>query len=249
MNARKIRELVAWLDRIDQGETTLESLQRSDPEVGKELAELLKTVSAVRRTADVSPSETFRSGARFRLLNRVAARFPAQRAEPVPGPQAALIPGLRRVFFGLAVAVGILLIGVLGSIPVQNALPGDALYPGKLGLESLQLLASPAAEDAILQSRFASNRLTEIQLLIVQGRYDDVDAAVRRYEDNIDRAVLALTEVARDDGGQTYPILKRIEMDLDGYATTLAELMAFVPGETQIVLARAIDASHLWSGN
>jgi len=248
MNARKIRELADWLDRIEQGETTLEAPQRSDPGPGRELAELLGTADAVRQAASASPPDEFRANARIRVLNHAAAGISRDRPARAGGRRTVVVGELRRLFYGLAVVVGMLLAGVLGSIPMQNALPGDVLYPGKLALENLQLLASPATEDPILQTRFASNRLTEIQLLIVQARFDDVDLAVDGYEENINRAVLALAEVARQDGKQTYPILKHIEMELDSYSMTLTELLAFVPGSTQVALARAIEASRVWSG-
>ena len=248
MSRKEMRELAARLEQIEKGESTLESILQTEPEIGRELAELLGTADAVRRSAAASPPDDFRENARIRVLNHAAAGISRDRSERAGEPRTAVVLELRRLFYGLAVVVGMLFVGVLGSIPMQNALPGDMLYPGKLALENLQLLASPATEDPILQTRFASNRLTEIQLLIVQARFDDVDLAVDGYEENINRAVLALAEVARQDGKQTYPILKHIEMELDSYSMTLTELLAFVPGSTQVALARAIEASRVWSG-
>ncbi len=248
MNRKKIRTLAEWLEKIETGQATLESAARARPDLAAELAELIETAGAVRAASAAAAPEAFRSQARIRILNRIGSR---ERAKVPPADLrrgASPIPELRRVFVGMAVVVGLIVLGVFGSIPVQNALPGDALYPGKLAMENLQLLSSAPSADAILQTRFASNRLTEIQLLIVQGRYEDIDAAVQGYEANIDRAVLALAEVAREDGAQTYPILKRIEMELNSYSATLTELLAFVPDGTQKVLARAIQASHVLSG-
>jgi hypothetical protein len=252
MNAERSKILAEWLEKIETGEATLESLAVAHPDLAAELSGLVETAGAVRaaaHTADAEgPSGDFRAQARSRILNTVGGRVQTRQSERVRPPRRVEIAGLRRVFTGVAVAVGLLILGVAGSIPMQNALPGDVLYGGKLALEGLQLLSASPAEDAILQTRFASNRLTEIQLLIVQARYDDVDVAVGAYEENINRAVLALAELSREDGSQTYPILKQIEVELDDYSATLGEMLAFVPDRTQRVLAQAIEASQVWSG-
>ncbi|HUF37402.1 MAG TPA: DUF5667 domain-containing protein [Anaerolineales bacterium] len=249
MSKKEIRTLAEWLDRIERGETTLEALATARPDLAAELEALVETAAAVREASASAPDEAFRGQARARLLNRMAARTAVKAGAPEPAVHPTAIPALRRAFTGLAIAVTLLFLGVLAAIPMQVALPGDGLYGGKLALERLQQIAASPAEDAILETRFASNRLTEIQLLIVQGRFDDVDRAVFEYEASIERAVLALNAVARTDGAQTYPILQRIERDLRAYSMTLNELMAFVPGPTQRVLARAIEASQVWSGN
>lgn len=248
MKRKMIRTLADWVDRVQAGEALEQALAGETARGSVELLELVETAERVLDTPVPGPTDRFRNESRIRILNRIGARYPAATKAARRAPQNSALGALRRAFFGLAAAVGILVAGIGASIPIQNTLPGDALYVGKIFLEDLQQLAASPSEDAILQSRFASNRLTEIQILIVRGRFADVDAAVQRYETNINQALAALVRVAQEDGADTYPILKQVESDLQDYAMALDELVALVPGPTQIALARAIQASQVWSG-
>ena len=56
----------------------------------------------------------------------------------------------------------------------QKSLPGDDLYSIKLTLEQIALATSLDEEnDAELQIQFVENRLTEVQALIVEERYEE----------------------------------------------------------------------------
>jgi hypothetical protein len=224
----------------------LEDFLHALPEADLEAVELLETALSLGDMDSPRVDPAFRRNARIRILNRISATNRKSPAEPRPA-QPTLVFALKRVLTGLAMLVGLFTLVGAGTLPMQTALPGDVLYPGKLALERIQLLGAPPTEDAILSIRFASIRLTEIQLLIVQERYEDVDTAVAAFEKNIDRAVLALADVARADGSATYPILLRLENEMGHYAGTLGELLAFVPTDTQHVLARAIEASMIWT--
>ena len=244
------------LDDFEQTGQSPDEFVRAHPDISSEDRALIRTAHSLARVESTPPDPDFRRNARIRLLNRtrasaLAPEIPGAHAnmKRERGPDPPLVIALKRILVGLAMLMGLFTLTGLGVVPMQNALPGDALYPGKLALENMQLLGTSPSEDAILSIRFASIRLTEIQLLIVQGRYRDVDAAVSAFEGNIDRAVLALANVAKENGTVTYPMLVKIENEMGHYKDTLQELLVFVPNETRPALARAIEASSIWAAD
>lgn len=218
-----------------------------DPETA-EVEQLARLAEAIRRAPHPIVQDDFRRNARIRILNQVSAAAPGHIPAPKPvNFKVRLTMGLRNALFAMTIMVGFLFVAELLSFTAQNALPGDFLYPVKLGFEQAQDIFASSEEDAVLQTRFASNRLTEIQLLVVAGRYEDLEPAVAAFEANIDQAMSALAAVARQNGQSTYPILVRMTQDLESYSDSLAALQAFVPAEQQAALERAIWASQALS--
>lgn len=210
-----------------------------------EIEHLAALADRLRRTPHPVVSDAFRRNARIRILNQI--RTGNVNAAPVVQPadfKMRLTMLLRNVLFATAILVGFLFFGEVVSYSAKTALPGDLLYPAKLGLENVQDLIASNEQEVILQTRFASNRLAEIQILIAEERYEEIDAAVEAFEHHIDRAVTALAAVAREDGSATYPILVRMEKDLQFYSQTLSDLRTFVPEPTRAALSRAITASQ-----
>lgn len=227
MKNRKARQLADILRDKSRRDAAAPELQA--------LADLAETI---QQLPDPPVSEAWQRSARTRILHRSHASS--------GGLNTGKIWTLRlsNALATMALVVAFLFAGGLFSFSAQSALPGDLMFPVKLVLEDIQLLPASDAQDAILRSQFASNRLTEIQLLIVEDRYADVEIAVNAFEDNVDRAVLSLARVARNDSLSTYPLLVQLEEDMFGYTVSLNELLALVPSETQPVLARAIAASQ-----
>ena len=82
----------------------------------------------------------------------------------------------------------------------QVALPGDALYSVKTGLEDAQVSFSvDAARDANLHLQFADLRLKEMDRLVERGRFDDLGVATAKFEYHIQEAIKSLAAVAVND--------------------------------------------------
>lgn len=216
------------------------AIATNDPETRS----ILKTAQLVRDMPRPEPDPEWAEAARARILNRTAARFsgtetPATRA---PDRLQLLTIGLTRLLSAMTVVFVLILVGGAFSFVTDSALPGDLLYPVKIAMEDLRMLTASDAEDAFLQARFAGNRLTEIQLLVVQDRYEDVEIAVAAFEKDVDDAVIALAHIALSDSQATYPILRQVEQDMRAYSESLSELKSLVPAETQAALDRAVAA-------
>ena len=234
-----MERLNAW--RVARALRKLEHEKQSS----REAEELLRTARSVRSLPHPQPDSGWEINARVRVLDRVAAQLQASgpsAAAPRADRRQALTAGLSRLLSVMALLVAFLLMGGFFSFTTQSALPGDALYPVKIALEDLRILTASDAEDAFLRARYAGNRLTEIQLLVVQDRYEDVDIAVAAFEEDVNDAVIALAHIALSDSQATYPILQQVEADMRAYSVSLEQLKTFVPPKTREALDRAVVA-------
>jgi hypothetical protein len=116
-----------------------ELVEGSRPVAGHELESLVAftaTLVPEQRTPGLTPSAEFRASLRESLVAQAAERLPATK-RPAPGRPPAQQHRMRRI-----VATG-LLVGLVGGVGAAaastHALPGDALYGLKRGIESAQL--------------------------------------------------------------------------------------------------------------
>ena len=131
----------------------------------------------------------------------------------------------------------------------QSAIPGDALYPVKTGLEQTRLsLARDAGVRAEMKMEFAEQRLTEIQKLIEEGRYQEVNDAVLAFESEINSAILELGTLAEVDPTRAAAIAKVITSALTRYAQALSLLAASAPDSVRSEVARALDTTQVAGG-
>jgi len=85
--------------------------------------------------------------------------------------------GLRIKGIVFVLLIAVLLIGGIGatSVAAKSAIPGDALYTLKMTVEKTQLkLSKEASTRAQLKISFAEERLQEIQKLVEEGKYLEI---------------------------------------------------------------------------
>ena len=132
-----------------------------------------------------APSAAFATGAKTHLANRLArpARPAVRRAaRPLPAPRRIWQPALA----GLILVVTLLGGGLGVAYAAADALPGEALYGAKRGLEQLQLaLTSTPGSQASLRARFASERLQEAEALLAAGRETEANGLLTEYQSEI----------------------------------------------------------------
>src|SRR5512139_2653057 len=93
-----------------------------------------------------------------------------------------------------AIVLVVFLFGGAGAtaFAARSALPGDALYPVKTSLEQTRVaLSGSAYAQAQLNMRFAELRLQELNTLVGEGRYGDIDQVAREFEQHIQAALRA----------------------------------------------------------
>ena len=194
--------LAICLDALDGGEGMSELLSRF-PEHAEELTPLLEAATWFGgQAAALEPRAGFIAASRKRLEGQIAAP-PAASSNWLQQAFGSLSRGWR-LALQAAVVVVMLACLVLGSSGIafasQNALPGDALYPVKLGLEQLELLVTlDPQEDIRLHMQFAQLRLAEMQRLLALDRYADLAIASANYQYHIRQALALLRLLAAQD--------------------------------------------------
>jgi len=133
-----------------------------------ELAELAGVVTTLRGFEAPAPRAEFAADLRVRLMAEAATTLSPSTATLVLPTR----PRGKRERRLVAAASAVVFIGGTASMAAaaQSALPGEALYPIKRGIEQAQtgLSTSPAGKGRDLLSQ-ANDRLTEVQGLLIDG--------------------------------------------------------------------------------
>ncbi len=236
----------------------MSDINHQDPTIEPELVELIQTIKA---TPERDPQAVARGFARFLAevdqffatdvqlqTGRVAGWIASTQAKIDRSVKQVLRPQRYAFSFGLAVLVVVFLLfsgaGVT-AYAAQSALPGDALYSLKTGLERAQVrLVADAVRQVELHLDFAERRLVEISALIQEGRYGDIDWAAQEFEYHVQKALEAMQSVALGDPVRAQELALRITTALSNYAQALSELLASVPESARSAMQRALDVSE-----
>ncbi len=132
----------------------------------------------------------------------------------------------------------------------QSALPGDALYPVKTGLEQTRIsLANDAYNRAQLYLSFAQRRLDEITELLSQGRTNDIEFASGEFENFIREAMLQAQIVQAADPVRGAELNKLVSQALLDYASALKSVLVTAPESVKPVVEKALLASQDGAGD
>ena len=158
--------------------------------------------------------------------------------------------GTKRLAFSALMAAIVILVFLFGGVSAtalaaQSALPGDALYPVKTGLEQTRVaLARDAYSEAQLYLQFAQRRLDEINALIQEGRFDDIATAAQEFEAYTNKAIAALQVVMAGDPDRAAMLSQQVSAALVGYAQALKGVWVSVPETVKPAVEKAISASQ-----
>ncbi len=230
----------------------LQEVLRRYPAERDELIELLRLsvdlggLAPSVRAADPA----FRLRTRNRMLAAAAERRRTRRWNPfsaLPRPAA-------RVAVAGAFAVALLVGGLTSAAASENSLPGDALYPIKLGVERAQLAITfdPVAR-ARLHAQFAEVRLQEAQRLVAAGRVQDGIRQVDQYDTAVAQFNLALAGSKVDESAiaELRRFMKDHEASADASLQSLAGSLE-AGGDAQAAAAVTRTRSHAdqtWRGS
>lgn len=207
-----------------------------------EVAELVGVVTALRSHQETAPRPEFVGDLRARLMIEAETVLSADNASlrlPVRPP------GARERRLVAAASAVVLLGGTAGmAAAAQNALPGEALYPIKRGIERAEagLSLSPAGKGTDLLHQ-ASDRLDEVQRLIAEESPqaapevpDTLDDFVSQAGEGADLLLISFEET-RDPSA----VLEVRSFAAEGI-TVLESLASELPAEAQDELT---EAAHL----
>jgi len=124
----------------------------------------------------------------------------------------------------------------------QAALPGDVLYPVKIGLEDAQVaLSSNEAAHAQLRVKFTETRMKEMVALIAENRYEDVYAAADRLESDAHQVTEEFGAVAQVDPEYARSLAQSLDTGFARHAQVLTQLMVAFPDEARPAISRALQ--------
>lgn len=175
---------------------------------------------------------------RARIKDRILSTAPAKSgAEKISGSTAApLVVPMKRsplnlsILFGALIAV-VLLVGAGAVSGAEGALPGNALYPMKVGfLEPLRTSFAGTGEKlAALQSSLVNTRLNEAETLATAGELND--AKREEIEQLLDRHTVALNQaldtVRTESPQRAGALTATLQASLALHARILDQFIAF----------------------
>lgn len=124
----------------------------------------------------------------------------------------------------------------------EHSLPGDTLYPIKLAHEKSRLFFSfTKLGDAGLAVEFADRRLGEIQELIILGRTEKLESVVDGCENQVEAALLAITNIAGVNDGAFVALSTELEQILQESYTSLSTLESLVTSGASEDLSEALS--------
>lgn len=174
-------------------------------------------LEAVRAELGVDP--LFRRRLRGSVVNRFVAEREGVRAAPGPRRRmGALGRAVLYASFALSVSVSTVMAAA------QGAVPGDALYPLKLQIEDLRLMALPDRFHDDLAAHSLVERIHELELLTDRGEWARVAGQVEAVE----REYRHFVAVTRADGAS------------DHYLVVLTALLERLPDRAQLALANVL---------
>lgn len=186
------------LDRMVEGDWTLEECLARFPDHRAMLVEELSLVARLRELKSVQPRPEFRSIARQRLQRRLQNRAPRTALMNAPSQQAHVTQRRRPLAWAaVAIAAIVMVLLVAGGTTAllataDEAMPGDFLYELDLRLERRNLdSVNNLAEATDMGLRFSQERLKEARTLAEAGDSERAQVALTAHAQQ-------LQEVAED---------------------------------------------------
>ncbi len=144
---------------------------------------------------------------------------------------------------GLAIVLALCAAGGGTVYAAQGSLPGDALYPVKLGTEQVMMWLGDDVAKAERALSFAERRVGEMEALAEKGRSQDLDLAVEKYGYAMSMTVAAMRR-ARNRGLDAENVTARVAEAMAEHLPILDTLYDMVPDEAKAAIAYASNISE-----
>lgn len=258
---RRSLELIfqSCLAEIQSGQKSLDSVLSQYPHLEAELRPLLEMALWLQgQKGRLASRPGFVSASRQRLISRIQQESAAPAPQSLLGKVDEFLRSLSRLFhrgrLAYSLIVGVLLLAIFFSagsgvaLAAQSSIPGDALYPLKTTVENLQLATSTSeARSAQLHIAFAQRRLTEIQTLVLEGRYEYLHNTTERFQNHVDKTLQLLQMLGEQNRGRAQALASELRKTLLEQSLMFSVLSQIVPAQfkPEIEALRTISESRL----
>jgi hypothetical protein len=230
--------------RMQERKASLKDSLPDAPAAADELLPLLETAERTRALlTPPAPSLEFVEAAGNKLQRRIRdARSKSKRQAPASMVQifGARIPSAALAF--VLVVVVLLTSGWGVRSASAQALPGDTLFPVKLGLEEASLtLSMSESGDVALLADIADRRIEEIRELAEKSRDADLLTGLGEYEKTLDRLDAAVEKLPAESGTAQ---LEDLQLRLGRQTGVLAGLRDQLPPSALDAVDRMIERSR-----
>ncbi len=240
--------LAKCLEAIEKGELSVEAALDQFSKDDPDLRELIKVAGVFRDIPEVKPRREFLVNSPVRLMNSIGSRKSRTNSiyrRPVIFSKI-LISFPRRLSFIIA-SLSLLIFLALGSGTVMAAnttIPGDWLYPVKLGIENMRLAIANQSQAVELRLQYVSRRTGEIKALTDYGRYDEIPAAAIDLTNKVQDAAQSLVELKTEEPILGNELAGEFRASLSNNQEVLKSLLEKVPSPAQPAIGHAIEVSN-----
>jgi hypothetical protein len=151
---------------------------------------------------------------------------------------------MKRVAVILAI---VLTLSALGSTAyaAQDSLPGDALYPVKLGVERMAMMFRGGDVARTEQAlNFADKRVREMVTLTEKGRSEDLNLTAEKYCYALNMSLARMEEAVGQGGSHAGDIAALMAETMVQHLSILDGLYGVVPDEAKPAIARAMEQAQ-----
>lgn len=224
---------LAQLQQTGQG---LDQLQGELSAGQQELMSLLRLAQSLESLEPAGPGPAFTRNARIRIWNTIQLK--AKNSRGAISGKRSLHLSWRRALAGGFLALALVFSGL--GVASASALPGDALYNIKRGIESVQMaLVFTDEQEAGLLVQFAQERVEEIEALSQLDRPQDLNRALGDYSQTMDD-FLNLTANIGDEWDDN---LDDVQDMFSHHTQVLQAVQERAPQNAQDALQQAIERS------
>ncbi|MFC1870961.1 DUF5667 domain-containing protein [Chloroflexota bacterium] len=223
--------LALCIEDIKAGRFTLADCLERYPSVCRELEPLLRIALSIQEPPAVAPSNAFRVRAKVQLMEQIHAQKSKKKSWGSVSRsnvrQTWYAGWLKTVAIVVAIVLAVSTLGTGTAYASQDSLPGDTLYPVKIGTEQVRrLLTTDEVVRVELELAFAGTRLQEIEALANKAP-DRTTIAVNGYEKNIAMAI-EKAEQTRDSAGSA-DVLETVALAIFSHLSVLDSIKDSVP--------------------
>jgi len=246
---KKFEDILAeCIDDIRAGEASIEDCLARYPSLRERLEPLLELAFQIREAPDVKPSPAFKVKTRVQLMEHIHERqavtkWPWSRYNRQTKP--ILVKRRFSSMVGVIIAIVLALSAVGGGTAYasQGSLPGDALYPVKLGTEQIGMML-PGGDAARTERalNFADRRIGEMEALAEEGRLQDLAFAASKYDEAMN-TVAARIEQAGNGEPAAGNVTALVAEATISHLSVLDTVAGLVPLEAQEAIAHARNVS------